>query len=157
LLQSLLAREGEKPFGELRALFGRLDCRPDPLDRALVVPHQLLDKLEVAHDHHEQIVEVMGDAAGELTDGLHLLRLQEFLFEQLALGDALASPEDRLDAPARIAFRLDIALQVTGFAGVELDRDLKAGGLAAATSSFKPVAKALAAIFDHGFELGKAR
>lgn len=33
----------------------------------------------LARDHGQKVVEVMGDTASELSDGLHLLRLQEIL------------------------------------------------------------------------------
>ena len=34
-------------------------------------------ELGVAEDHAEEVVEVVGDAAGELADGLHLLGLEQ--------------------------------------------------------------------------------
>ena len=39
----------------------------------------LLQQLEAAEHRHEQVVEVVGDPAGELADGLHLLRLEQAL------------------------------------------------------------------------------
>ena len=47
----------------------------------------LQQELAVAGDHHEQIVEVVGDAAGEPADGFHLLRLAELLLQGAAFGD----------------------------------------------------------------------
>ncbi|MFN7979785.1 MAG: hypothetical protein U0P30_16745 [Vicinamibacterales bacterium] len=38
-------------------------------------------------DHGQQVVEVVGDAAGQAADRLHLLRLAQFLGETVALGD----------------------------------------------------------------------
>ena len=46
---------------------------------------------EVAHDGRQQIVEVVRDAAGELADRLHLLRLTQLLLGALALGDSRAA------------------------------------------------------------------
>jgi hypothetical protein len=40
--------------------------------------------LEIADDRRQVIVEIVGDAAGELADRLHLLRLPEFLLHLLA-------------------------------------------------------------------------
>ena len=37
------------------------------------------EQLAVSHDDHEEIVEVVRDAAGQPADGLHLLRLAELL------------------------------------------------------------------------------
>ena len=47
----------------------------------------LEQELRVAGDHHQQIVEVVGDAACETSDGFHLLRLAQLLFESAAFGD----------------------------------------------------------------------
>ena len=58
------------------------------------------DHVEAAQDDGQQIVEVVRDAAGELADGLHLLRLaQQFLglAAGLVLGFQLARA--LLDAP----------------------------------------------------------
>ena len=44
-----------------------------------VVGQALAQQLEAADDRHQQIVEVVGDAAGQPADGLHLLALQQFL------------------------------------------------------------------------------
>ena len=41
----------------------------------------------VAADDGEQVVEVVGHAAGQAADGLHLLRLAELLLQLAALGD----------------------------------------------------------------------
>ena len=45
------------------------------------------ERLAVADDHRQQVVEVVGDAAGEPADRLHLLRLPELLLERPPLGD----------------------------------------------------------------------
>ena len=63
------------------------------LDLAGVVVHRIggrrggADLLGVAEDHREEVVEVVGDPAGELSHGLHLLRLAELLLERLPRGD----------------------------------------------------------------------
>ncbi len=44
-------------------------------------------KARVAKNRGEQIIEVMGDAAGELTDRLELLRLAQLRLERAAFGD----------------------------------------------------------------------
>jgi len=40
----------------------------------------------IAQDHRQQIVEIVRHAAGELTHGLHLLRMAQFLIEILDRG-----------------------------------------------------------------------
>ena len=44
-------------------------------------------ELGVSRDHHEQVVEVVGDAAGEPADGFHLLGLAKLLLQGAAFGD----------------------------------------------------------------------
>ena len=46
-----------------------------------------IDEIERAHDDAQHIVEIVGDAAGELTERLHLLRLAELAFRRLAAAD----------------------------------------------------------------------
>ena len=45
------------------------------------------DQLAVAEDHGEQVVEVVRDAAGQLPDRFHLLRLPQLRFERPLQGD----------------------------------------------------------------------
>ena len=81
-LQRLLAREGEQLPGELgRALDGPADL----LERAAhgrASASFLLQHFDVAEDDHEDVVEVVRDAAGELADRFHLLRLAQLLLGQ---------------------------------------------------------------------------
>ena len=70
--------EGEQPLGQLGAELGGLLGLPENL-ALLRVLQPPLEHLEIAGDHREKIVEVMGDAAGELADGLHLLSLAQLL------------------------------------------------------------------------------
>ena len=44
----------------------------------------------IALDDHEEIVEIVRHAAGELADGVHFLRLAKLLLEQALLGDVVA-------------------------------------------------------------------
>jgi hypothetical protein len=48
--------------------------------------------LDRAGDHGEHVVEVMGDAAGQLPDRFHLLRLEQLLFGGALCGDV---PDER--------------------------------------------------------------
>ena len=54
-------------------------CASSRISRCSLVPEPPLEHLEIAGDHREKIVEVMGDAPGELADRLHLLRLAQLL------------------------------------------------------------------------------
>jgi hypothetical protein len=67
--------------------------------QARIVGHALAQQVEIAHHRHQQVVEVMRDAAGELADGLHLLGLAQLLLRFLAgryflhqIGGALLDP-----------------------------------------------------------------
>ena len=53
------------------------------------------DQLEPAHDRREQIVEIVGDAAGELADRLHLLRLAKRFLGLEPLADLGLQPVER--------------------------------------------------------------
>src|SRR4029450_11465812 len=46
-----------------------------------------------AADDHQRVVEVVGNSAGEMTDGLHLLRLPILLLERALLGDILCDAD----------------------------------------------------------------
>ena len=44
-------------------------------------------QIRVAENRRQDVVEVVGHAAGQGAEGVHLLRLPQLLFELLALGD----------------------------------------------------------------------
>jgi hypothetical protein len=46
-----------------------------------------LKQVKPSKHGREKVVEVMGDAAGQLADGIHFLRLQELVFELSAFAD----------------------------------------------------------------------
>ena len=54
-----------------------------------IVGDALAQQIEVAHHRHQQIVEIVRDPAGELADGLHLLRLPQLLLGLFARRDFL--------------------------------------------------------------------
>ena len=85
--EHLLAAEGEQLAGQRR---GALGGAGDLLRRAAQMrfgAEAFEKKFRVAGDDHQQIVEVVRDAAGEAADGFHLLRLAQLLLERAALGD----------------------------------------------------------------------
>ena len=43
----------------------------------MAISERLADELHVEEDYRQQVVEIVGDAAGELPHGLHLLRLPQ--------------------------------------------------------------------------------
>ena len=88
-LEDLLAAEGQ----ELARQAGRALGRPPDLlhvvgQRVALLQHAP-DQVAVAHDDGQEVVEVVGDPAGQAADGLHLLRLPQLGLEALPLGDVL--------------------------------------------------------------------
>ena len=104
-LQHLPAAEGEQLAGERRGALARrlnlLEVRAQPIALRDLVEHQRA----VAEDGGQQIVEIVRDAAGELPDRLHLLRLAQLLLEPPALGDVARVDHDRRDR--RLAEAID--------------------------------------------------
>ncbi len=85
--ERLAAREREQPMGQRRGTSGRAlrgtDVAIDLGDAAL--PDADLQQLEAAGDPGEQVVEVVREAAGQLADGFHLLRLPQRVLRRLEL------------------------------------------------------------------------
>ena len=102
--QRLAAREGEKPASQLGAAQGG----GQRLGRQLVVRRPLLELLaqqvEVADDDAQEVVEVVGEAAGQVADGFHLLRLLELALDGLAAAD-VANGGDGDEAAVRLLHR----------------------------------------------------
>ena len=81
-LQRLPAREGEQPLRQrgraLRAAASAMSTAGAAAGRRPSA-QAALEQVEIAEDDGQQVVEVVRDAAGELADRLHLLRLQQLL------------------------------------------------------------------------------
>ena len=78
-LQRLPAREGQQLLRQLRAALGaRAACVLDQRWQSRgSSAWRLRSSSRLLDDHRQQVVEVVGDAAGELADRLHLLRLEQ--------------------------------------------------------------------------------
>jgi hypothetical protein len=114
--RALAAASGEQLPGQSFALLGSTaDGRGTPRDaivRCLVVQH-----LGVSGHDGEQIVEVVGDAAGKPTDSFHSLGLVQCRFGALAFLDLeLQASIDRLQVARSV---IDHALDAAGIAGTE--------------------------------------
>ncbi len=99
------------PAGEAQQLTGQTFAAPHRLDDGLHGLRELglfgdppLQEVGVAADHHQKVVEVVGDPAGKLAEGLHLLRL-----DQLFLG--LLQLQLRFPALGDVAGDLGVAQQ----------------------------------------------
>ncbi len=80
--QDLLAAEGQQLP---RQIAGAL-ARPVDIHEDRILGVGIEPDFTQAEDNREQIVEVVGDAAGQLPYGVHLLRLQQLSLEPLAVG-----------------------------------------------------------------------
>ena len=84
--QRLAAREGEQLADEARRAVGVLLDLHDVLEGRIGRPVIGEQQVRIADDRGQHVVEVMRDAAGELADRLHLLRLREILLQRALLG-----------------------------------------------------------------------
>jgi hypothetical protein len=102
--ERLAAREGEQLAHQARRPVRVLLDLHQVLERRVRRPVAREQQVRVADDGLEDVVEVVRDAAGELADRLHLLRLDELLLEEPLLG-RVERVEDRPLAQGRVAVR----------------------------------------------------
>ena len=126
--QGLLAGEGKQlphePRGAVRILLDVHDVLEGRIGRAVV--HQ--EEVGEADDRRQHVVEVVGDAAGELAHRLHLLALGDLHFEHALLGGLDGVDDRRLV----LAFRLLDGAQIEAGAArlVALEGDVHGHDLA---------------------------
>ncbi len=84
-LELLPARESQQSTHQLGSLFRGMTRHADDLQALLVECAATFDKAQSPQHGRQQIVEIMGDAAGEFADRVHLLRLDKLTLEQAAL------------------------------------------------------------------------
>ena len=103
--QHLPAAECQQLAGEARGAVGRPLDLVQVLPRHVGEPRLLLQQGHVADDAREQVVEVVGDAAGELTDGLRPLGLHQSLLELAAVGHVGAAADQAEECPLAVEAR----------------------------------------------------
>jgi hypothetical protein len=94
-----LAAEGQELAGQGRGPVPGGGHLPDQLAAGVTGREAAQQQFAVAVDDGEEVVEVVGDAAGQPADRLHLLRLAELLFELVALADVHEGQHGADDAP----------------------------------------------------------
>src|SRR5215472_2415029 len=95
--ERLAPTKSEQTAGELRAkLCGALRLLDELAVSRLVDAR--LEHLEIAGDHCQEVVEVVGEAASELPDRLHLLRLAEVLLHSGTRGEIADEPREDVRA-----------------------------------------------------------
>ena len=81
-LQLLAPGEGEQAADQLGALLGGAPGHAEDLLVLRPERQPPLDQADAAEHRGEQIVEVVGDAAGQLADRVHLPRLEQLVLER---------------------------------------------------------------------------
>jgi len=76
-LKCLPAAERQETLDEDFRPLSRLHCPSRNALRALVVGQLARQEIEAAHDRGQKIVEIVGDAAGQLAERFDFLRLME--------------------------------------------------------------------------------
>ena len=69
------------------------------------------DEVDIRHDRGQQIVEIVREAAGQLTHGLHFLRLTELRFHLAPLGEIAGhlGEADERTVSSRMASMMTVA------------------------------------------------
>src|SRR3972149_3999483 len=108
------ARQRHEALDQIRTPACRADDVPEFL-RLLGVPlaQRELEELGVGQNAREDVVEVMGDPAGQLPHGLHLLRLAQLALQESLLRHVLAESDEALEAAALADDGEDRALRRT--------------------------------------------
>jgi hypothetical protein len=87
--QILLASERQQALGQRSASLCALQRAIDQPMQARIVRQALAQQVEITHHRHQQIVEVVRNTAGQLSNGLHFLCLPQLLLRLFAGGDFL--------------------------------------------------------------------
>ena len=104
-IERLSPAEGEQLSSELRAILRRVVSLFGEL-ALLGIAETRGEHFQIGDDRRQEVVEIVRDAAGELADRLHLLRLAKLVFDLLAAGEvADEAGEDPLSVRARFADR----------------------------------------------------
>ena len=109
-LERLAAGEGEQLAGQRSGIGRRLDDRLGEADALGLRQLGAAQHVRRALDYRQQIVEIVGDAAGQLAERLHLLTLAQLILGLGALLDLL--PEEGIGLGQRLgaAGKLPVSL-----------------------------------------------
>jgi hypothetical protein len=97
-LEGLLAGKSEQAADQFGAAAGGGEGRLEVIPRSPGGRAACPQRVQVAGDDGEQVVEVVGEAAGELADGFHLLGLDQGGLAGFLLGDVDGQHEKALHA-----------------------------------------------------------
>src|SRR5260370_12862251 len=108
-LKRLLAREGQHALRELSsALGGFVNGRSEGCKLG-VAGDCLANQFNLADDYCQNVVEVMGNTACQLANGLHLLSLPQLLLQQQAFVDVARDKQYTRPVPERHPRRATLA------------------------------------------------
>ena len=159
-VDALPPRECQQLAGEGGAALGRrFDRRQRPLALGIVANH-FPQRVKTAADDHQEIVEIMGDAAGQLAERVELLQFRKLLMHLLELELGLAALGN---VPGDLGEADEIAVLVDG---VDDDAGPEEGAVLADAPAFLLVAALFAGdaqgaerlavgAVDFGVEAGK--
>ena len=134
------AAEREQLAREARGARGGLRDLADIVGDRMRGPEILAREVGVGADHGEDVVEVMRDAAGELADRVHLLRLSQLIFELARLRHVDGDADHREPAVELDRVRADVDVEDSAvFAAVSTQAEMAR----AAGSSSRAAALAL--------------
>jgi len=96
-IQQRSARKCQKSVGQIATPLRRRDRPVKEMVGLGAVIDAGLKKLKIAQNNGQQVIEIMGDAARELSDSLHFLFMSELLFPLLTFGDTAQQNNERRD------------------------------------------------------------
>ena len=94
-LRHLPPAESQQLLGQRRGPFGGLEDIVTIFIEGVIFHEAGPDELAVAHDGHQEVVEIVGHAAGQPAHRLHLLGLEELGLQGLAFGDVQPQFQDQ--------------------------------------------------------------
>ena len=95
-----MAAEGEQAARKIGAALARAEDRHHERGQIVTGRQPSQQLLAVAVDDGQQVVEIVGQTAGQPADGLEALRVPELLAERLHLGFGARAPARRSSASA---------------------------------------------------------
>jgi len=87
--ERLAPGKGEEALRQIGAAQCRVDRFADDFGQLPVLPDAISDKVEIADDDAEEIVEIMRDPAGQAADRLHPLGVAQLLLGVPPLGHVM--------------------------------------------------------------------
>ena len=124
-LERLLSTEREELPCQVRSPSARDSYLLDVIANGIARHEPVDDERRVAEDDREDVVEVVGDAAGELPDRVHLLRLAELILQSPPVVDVLERAADAHDFAGGVGLGVSDRADPKALAGRRDDLNLR--------------------------------